>query len=110
MAKNFIKPGNTIDYTNGGGSTVTSGSAVLISKRLGVALTDIGVGATGSVMVKGIFNLPKLSTDVIAQGDLVYWDDTNKRLTSTAGGNTLSGYAALAAGNGAPSIDIALNA
>ena len=108
MAKNFIKPGNVIDYT--AGANITSGSGVLVSQRLGVALTDIANGATGSVAVKGVFNLPKLSTDVIGQGDVLYWDAANSRLTSTATGNTLSGYAVNASGNGATTVDIALNA
>jgi predicted RecA/RadA family phage recombinase len=57
-----------------------------------------------------VFNLPKLSTDVVAQGDLLYWDNTNKRLTTTVGTNTLAGYATAAASGTATTVNISLNA
>lgn len=107
MAKNYIQPGEVLDYT--ASTAVTSGSGVLMGKRLGVALADIANGATGSVAVRGVYSLPKLSTDVVAQGDELYWDNTNKRLTTTASGNTKAGYAAAAAGNGVATVAIALN-
>jgi predicted RecA/RadA family phage recombinase len=81
-----------------------------VGVRLGVALTDGAIGDTIAVQVKGVFNLPKLSTDVVAQGAALYWDNTNKRLTTTSTSNTLAGYAAAAAGNGVTSVNIALNA
>lgn len=109
MAKNYIQPGEVLDHIVAG-SAVTSGSGILIGVRLGVALKDGAVGETISVAVKGVYNLPKLSTDVVAQGAALYWDNTNKRLTTTAAGATLAGYAAAAAGNGAATVNIALNA
>lgn len=108
MAKNFIQPGKVLDVTLA--ATITSGSGLLVGKRLGVALGDGASGDTISVQVEGVFNLPKLGTDVVAQGDVLYWDNTNKRLTTTATSNTQAGYAAAAAGNGATTVDIALNA
>lgn len=43
--------------------------------------------------------LPKLSTDVFANGDILYWDVTNGRLTVTATGNSPIGVATAAAAN-----------
>lgn len=108
MAKNYIQPGEVLDVT--AGAAITSGSGILVGVRLGVALADIANGAVGSVAVKGVYSLPKLSTDVVAQGALLYWDNTNKRLTTTATANTLAGYAAAAAASGATTVNIALNA
>lgn len=108
--KNYIQPGEVIDWTNGTGAALASGSGVLIGSRLGVAVTDIANGATGSVRVRGVVELPKLGTDVVAQGALLYWDSTNKRLTTTASGNTLAGYATAAAGSGVSTVCINLNA
>jgi predicted RecA/RadA family phage recombinase len=108
MAKNYIQPGEVLDVTLS--ATITSGSGLLVSKRLGVALTDGASGDTIAVQVKGVFNLPKLSTDVVAQGDLLYWDNTNHRLTTTSTSNTLAGYATAAAGSGVTTVNIALNA
>jgi predicted RecA/RadA family phage recombinase len=108
MAKNYIQPGEVLDVTLA--AIITSGSGLLVGVRLGVALTDGAIGDTIAVQVKGVFNLPKLSTDVVAQGAALYWDNTNKRLTTTSTSNTLAGYAAAAAGNGVTSVNIALNA
>ncbi len=109
MAKNYIQPGEVLDYVVAG-TSITSGSGVLIGTKLGVALKDGAVGDTIAAAVKGVYSLPKLSTDAPAQGAALYWDNTNKRLTTTASGNTLAGYAAAAAANGAATVNIALNA
>jgi len=111
MAKNYVQEGDIINVTNATGSTVTSGSGMLISTtRLGVALADVANGAVGSFAVKRVYELPKLETDVVAQGALLYWDNTNKRLTVTSSGNTLAGYATKAAANGDTTVQIHLNA
>ena len=67
-------------------------------------------GATGSVQVEGVFTVTKLGTDTVAAGALLYWDNTNKRLTTTASGNTLSGFAVAAAGSGVTAVNIKINA
>lgn len=72
MTTNFIQPGKVIDYT--AGSAVTAGAVVAIGQILGVALENIAAGATGSVQVEGVFEVPKVTTAVIAQGDPVLWD------------------------------------
>lgn len=109
MAQNYVQEGDVLNYTNTSGSTITSGTAILIGTWLGVALADIANGATGSVAIEGVFTVPKLSTDVVTQGAAVYWDNTNKRLTLTSAGNTLVGHAFAAAGNGATTVQIKLN-
>ena len=75
--------------------------------------TDIEDGETGSVHVKGVFNLPKLS-GAINQGQKVYWYkssvDANSGITTTAGSNTPAGYAAQAAVSGDTKVLVNLNA
>lgn len=110
MAKNFILSGDVLDYTNGGSTAIASGAPVLIGKRLGIALVDIPASATGSVRMRGVFTVAKLSTDNVAQGDLLYWDATNSRLTKTSTDNTLAGYAAAAAGAAVTTVAISINA
>jgi len=107
--KNYVQPGDVLDYTNAG-AALAAGAGVLIGVRLGVAMGDIATGATGSIRVKGVVNLPKNTTDVMAQGAALYWDNTNKRLTTTTTSNTLAGYAADPAANGDATVNIALNA
>ena len=110
MAGNYLMSGDVLDYTNTTGAALASGAMVLIGTRVGVALANIANGATGSVRVRGVFTIAKLSTDTPAQGAALYWDNTNKRLTTTASGNTLAGYAAKAAGSGATTVEISINA
>lgn len=110
MAKNYVQEGDVIDYANASGSTITSGTVVLIGARIGVALADIANGSTGSVQVEDVFTVAKLSTDNMTAGALLYWDNTNKRLTTTASGNTLAGFAVAAAGSGATTVNIKINA
>lgn len=109
MAQNYVQEGDVLNYTNASGSTIVSGTAILIGTWLGVALADIANGATGSVAIEGVFTVPKLSTDVVTQGAVLYWDNTNKRLTTTVGSNTQVGHAFAAAGNGATTVQIKLN-
>lgn len=108
MTTKFVMSGDVIDYV--AGSNITSGQVILIGTRIGVALAAIASGATGAVRVLGIFNLNKLSTDVVTVGAALYWDNGNSRLTLTSAGNTLAGYATAAAGNGVTNVEISINA
>lgn len=108
MTKKFIQPGEVIDYT--AGSALTAGTVVVIGVRIGVLLTDLESGETGAAQVTGVFEITKLTTDDVARGVLLYWDATNSRLTTTASGNTLAGYAWKAAGTSATTVQIKLNA
>jgi len=107
MTSKFQQPGQVLDYT--AGANIAVGDGVLVGARFGVALTAIANGKTGSVQVTGVFSVPKLSTDVIAQGALVYWDNTNKRMTTTASGNTQAGYAFAAAAASTTVVSVKLN-
>lgn len=97
MAKNFIQKGERLTVTLG--ATLATGAGLLVGATFGVLLTG-GVNTDVVEMaVEGVWELPKLSTDVVAAGVLLYWDDTNKRLTVTSSGNTLVAKAWAAAGN-----------
>lgn len=108
MAKNYIQPGEVLDYT--AADAAVSGNGVLIGKRLGVALSNAEIGDVVPLQVKGVFRLPKLTTDAPSIGTALYWDDINKRLTTTVGSNTLAGFAAAPAINGDTTVNISLNA
>lgn len=72
MAQNFHQDGNVIQYT--AGADIAAGSVVKIGNILGVALVDIPNGGTGSVALRGVFSVPKVSGAVIAQGESLTWD------------------------------------
>jgi predicted RecA/RadA family phage recombinase len=106
--KNFIQAGEVLDYTPG--AAVVSGAVAVIGARIGIVVADIPAGVTGALRVKGVVELAKLGTDNVAQGEVLYWDATNSRLTKTAGSNVLAGYAARPAGNGVTTVWLHLNA
>ncbi len=108
MAKNYVQEGAVIDFV--AAAAVLAGGVVLMGKRIGIALSDTAQGATGSAAVEGVFKVNKLAGDAVAQGDLLYWDAANSRLTTTAAGSVLAGYAFAAAGAGAAVVNIKINA
>jgi predicted RecA/RadA family phage recombinase len=84
MAQNFIQCGDTLEYANSSGSTITAGSVVVIGSLAGVALNDIPDGESGTVMVEGVFKLTKVTGTAFSQGDELFWDSGNTRLNKTA--------------------------
>lgn len=106
--KNFVQHGEVIELV--AAAAVASGAGVLVGTRLAVAETSAAIGESFAAKVLGVVTLPKLAADVVAQGAQLYWDDANKRLTTTAAGNTLAGFAFRAAGNGVATVDISINA
>jgi predicted RecA/RadA family phage recombinase len=105
--KNYVCEGLTIDHAPA--AARAAGAGTLIGTKIGVAVNDTAINTAGPFAIKGVYNLPKLSTDVVAQGAALYWDNTNLRLTVTASGNTYAGYAHAAAGNGVATVDIVIN-
>lgn len=85
-------PGDRIDYTPG--SAVAAATTILVGNIVGVATSPIPANTLGSLAVEGCFDFPKAAGSGISQGALIYWDDTNKRMTTTASGNTLCGKCA----------------
>ncbi len=106
--KNAVQMGSTIAHAPT--AARAAGAATVIGARIGIAINDVAANAVGMFAVEGVYTLAKLSTDVVAQGALLYWDAGNSRLTTTVGSNVLAGYAFTAAGNGATTVDIKINA
>ena len=105
--KNYVSEGHVVTLT--AAYDVTSGQGLLVGSIFAVATGDALTDAKVEALTVGVMTLPKLSTDVVAQGAKIYWDDTNKECTVTASGNKLIGAALTAAGNGASSVKIRLN-
>jgi len=74
---------------------VVSGTAYKIGQILVVATATVAATLPFEGKVTGVFELPKTTGQVWAEGDLLYWDDTTKKLTDVvAGGDLLAGCAA----------------
>ena len=106
--KNYVQDGKTISFTPT--ADVVSGQVVLLGAMLAVSVGEIEANASGTGVTEGVFELPKKSTDVLAAGALVYWDNTAKEITSLATGNTLAGKAWAAAANPSTTMWVKINA
>lgn len=114
MAANYVQPGDVIDHV--AAANITSGQVVKIGQILGVALADIASGATGSVAVRGVFTVPKVSGAVIAAGESLTWDvsansgagafDDNAATPATGDVTGPPAVALEAAGNGVTSLKV----
>lgn len=111
MAKaTYWQRGETLDFTNNavGATKIEANTIVALAGMIGVAGTDIAVGETGSLHVSGVYEMPKTSTNAVAQGEAVFWDGSGITEDSDSGSNTPAGYAAAAAGASADVILVKL--
>ena len=97
--KNFVQDGGTI--TANAPYDRASGQGALIGQLFAVAVLTALSGAEGEWKTHGVFDLTKIGSQAWTVGALIYWDNTNKRCTTVASGNTLIGVALTAVGNGA---------
>ena len=72
---------------------------MLVGALFGVVAVDALTGVTAEVVVNGVFDITKEAPLVIAVGARVFWDNTNKRVTTTSTGNIAIGHAVVAAGS-----------
>jgi predicted RecA/RadA family phage recombinase len=92
MAKNYVQPGDTITMT--APYAVASGAGLLVGAVFAVALADAANGATVEAKRNGVWDLAKATGQAwVADTTKLYWDNTNKVVTSTASGNVLIGVA-----------------
>ena len=63
-----------------------------------------GLGAGETRRAAGVVDLAKVASQAWTAGAKVYWDNTAKRVTNVASGNTLVGVAVLAVGSGAEEV------
>lgn len=97
--KNFVQPGYVISVT--APANVSAGAGVLVGSIFGVAVNTALSGAAVEIATRGVFDLTKAGSQAWTVGVRVYWDDTAKNCTTTAGTNKLIGVAAAAVGSGA---------
>ena len=98
--KNYVQRGDTVTVT--APYAVTTGGGVLVAgtgKIFGVAINTQSSGDNMELLTVGVFDLAK-DISTFAEGDYVYWDNTNKVATSTSTGNTKIGVATLVQATG----------
>ncbi|MBX9752173.1 MAG: DUF2190 family protein [Roseococcus sp.] len=95
--RNYVQPGDSLALAVPYASGVTSGQGVLVGAIFGVAAVDGVQNAVIECQTKGVFDITKQPALGITAGARLFWDDTNRRLTTTATGNFQVGIASLAA-------------
>lgn len=109
--QNYIAPGDVLTVVPA--AAIVSGQGLKVGSILGVAAGNAAISEPVSVIIEGVFTLPKrtnASTAAMPQGSAVYWDDTAKVIdnTSNTGINILAGYAYVAAGSTAGTVQVRL--
>lgn len=108
MAKNYVQPGDTLTLT--APYAVSAGGGAKIGTNIfGVALSDVANGAVGEWATGGVWDLTALSTDTGSAGTIWYWDDTNKRVTTTLTSNLKIGVGVNTKSNGDTTARVRLN-
>jgi len=108
MATNYTQAGEivTIIAPSGG---VVSGVGVLVGSLFGIAQISAAEGASVEIATCGVYTHAKTSAQAWTAGALIYWDNTNKLMTTTVVSNKLIGVALAAAANPSPAGSVRLN-
>lgn len=104
---NKITEGKTVTHAHT--AAITSGTPLKIGLLLGVACKDGAANEAIEYAIAGVYEITKLTTDVVAIGVQLYWDNTNSRLTTTATANMAAGRAYKAATATDTKVQIILN-
>ena len=107
MATNYIQGGGVINFN--ASADISSGDMVLVGNRVGIALGDIAIGATGAVQMEGVFEVPKEASLAVGQGDLLYLNVAETELDKTATSQFIAGYAFEASATADTTVLVKLN-
>lgn len=93
MAKaiQFVQDGTRLDYA-AGKTAIEYLEIVPGTDKIFVAAEAIAANSVGAVYAEGVFELPANKTQAFTFGQTVYFDATNKNITTTATSNTVAGY------------------
>jgi predicted RecA/RadA family phage recombinase len=86
-----VKDGSVIDYTLTGDTAV--GTVVPLTNIIGVAMVSGLTGETIGLAIDGVYEIAAADADAVAVGDVLYFDATNRVLTTTTTGNARAGIA-----------------
>jgi len=98
--KNYLQHGETLSLAAPSGGVV-GGLPYLIGALFGVATHDAAEAALFEFRLKGVFSdLAKVTGTAWVAGDVLYWDNSAKKLTKVAASNRAVAIAALDAASG----------
>lgn len=103
----YVQEGELIDYTPG--SAIAAGEVVVQGDLVGVVARPLAAGELGALLVWGVFDIAKNTNVSYAAGTILYWDDTNNVVTTTATGNKQIGKAVRAAATADTTVRVRLS-
>jgi len=103
----YVHEGDYIDYTPG--SAIAAGDVVVQGDLVGVAKGDIAAGKLGAIAMTGVFDFAKNTGVAYSVGTILYWDDTNNVVTTTASGNKQLGKVVRAAASADTTVRVRLS-
>lgn len=95
MAVNLIADGDRTELTSP--YALTSGQGVQVGTLFGVALFTVATSTPVAVAHIGVWDITKEPSLAISAGARVFWDNTNRRVTTTATSNVCIGHCTVAA-------------
>jgi len=104
--KNFVQDGRVISVT--APYNLASGGGCRIGGIFGVSNGTYLSGNVAQIHTQGVFDIVK-ATGAVTAGDDIYWDNTNKVVTTVAAGNKRIGVAIAAALSGDASARVLLD-
>lgn len=100
--------GRVIPYTCT--KEVTVGDVIPLGvSMIGIAVNSGLIGEEISVELEKVWTIKAKTADVIAVGDVVYWDDTEKEITKEATDNIYAGRAMSSKAAVAGTVEVKLN-
>jgi predicted RecA/RadA family phage recombinase len=95
--RNYIQPGDSLAVAVPYAGGVLAGQGLLVGALFGVAAVDGAQNAVIEAATQGVFDIAKEPALAITAGARVFWDNANRRVTTTATGNFCIGLATQAA-------------
>ena len=103
----YVQEGELVDYTPS--SAVAAGDVVVQGDLVGVVVRPLAASENGSLLVWGTFDFTKNTGVAYTVGTILYWDDTNNVVTTTATGNKSIGKVVRAAASGDTTVRVRLS-
>lgn len=95
---NYISTGERMTVTAPSGG-LTAGQVYVVGSKVCVVVSGGLEGASVALMTEGVFEIAK-AVGAITIGQKLFFDNTNKVLTTVAAGNVAAGYAFKASASG----------
>lgn len=90
--KNFIHTGDRAALTAPAGGAI-SGQPMLVGSLFAIPSKSAAEGEFVPVMLEGTFRIAKATDISISEGQKIYWNDSERHVTTTASGNKKIGAA-----------------